>query len=102
MGLLGCGWCVYIIECFDGTLYTGVTNDLAKRISLHKQGKAAKYTKPVHRRCRLLAYVEPAPDRSTAQKREVAIKKLTRKGKLDLILTQCFRWQLINRRNRRE
>lgn len=76
-------WYVYILECSDGTLYTGITNDLNKRIITHNKGKGAKYTKarlPV----KLIASFE-APDRSTASKEEHRIKKLTRQQKLKLI-----------------
>lgn len=74
---------VYILRCGDGTLYTGCTNDLAKRLATHQSGKGAKYTKsrlPV-----TLAYFEPAADRSAALRRERAVKALTRQQKLDLI-----------------
>ena len=68
---------VYILECADGTYYTGVTNDLDKRIHAHNnEPTGAKYTKA--RRPVALKYSEPAADRSEAQKRECAIKKLSR------------------------
>jgi putative endonuclease len=76
-------WYVYILECSDHSLYTGCTNNLAKRLSAHNSGKGAKYTKaklPVH-----LLYAEPATDRSQAQKREAEIKKLSRTDKLSLV-----------------
>ena len=75
-------WYVYILKCNDGTLYTGITNDLGKRVSSHNKGTGAKYTKtrlPVE-----LVYSEEAPDRSSASKREYAIKKLSKKDKLNL------------------
>jgi putative endonuclease len=74
---------VYIVECSDGTFYTGWTNDLEKRISMHSNGTGAKYTKgrgPVK-----LRYYEVFEDRSNAMKREYEIKKLTRQAKLLLI-----------------
>lgn len=77
-------WAVYILKCADGTLYTGISNDVEKRIKVHNNGKGAKYT-----RVRLpvtLAYQEAASDRSTASKREAALKKLTRKQKTQLIM----------------
>ncbi len=79
-------WYVYIIECNDGSLYTGITNDLDKRITAHNAGLGAKYTKsrrPVH-----LRYSEPAPDRKQASQREYAIKSLRKSAKIDLIASQ--------------
>lgn len=78
------GWCCYILECADGTLYTGITNDLDKRLAAHNAGSAAKYT-----RSRLpvtVVYTEEHPDRAAASRREIAIKGLPRAGKLGLIL----------------
>lgn len=71
---------VYILECSDGTLYTGWTNNLEKRINTHNKGKGAKYT-----RCRLpvkLLYYEEYEDKALAQRREYAIKQLSREEKL--------------------
>ncbi len=76
---------VYILRCGDGTLYTGCTNDLARRVKAHSAGKGAKYTRarlPVE-----LVYSEPAADKSTALRREAAIKALSRREKLALIQT---------------
>ena len=76
------GWRVYILRCGDGTLYTGIARDLAKRLDAHQRGVAAKYT-----RARLpvsLVYEESQPDRSSASKREAAIRKMGRAGKLAL------------------
>ncbi len=73
----------YILECCDKSLYCGYTNDLDGRIKTHNEGKGAKYTKsrlPVR-----LAYFEAFETKSEALKREAAIKKLTRKKKLELI-----------------
>ncbi len=78
-------WHVYIARCADNTLYTGVTNDLAARIAKHNAGTGAKYTKA--RRPVQLVYSEPKKDRSSAQKREAAIKKLSRTDKLKLFKT---------------
>lgn len=78
-------WTVYILECADGTLYCGVTNNLERRLSQHNAGKGAKYT--MRRSPVRVVYHEPAADRSASQKREAAIKKLTRLQKLDLIKT---------------
>ncbi|MDO5409571.1 MAG: GIY-YIG nuclease family protein [Lachnospiraceae bacterium] len=74
---------VYILSCADGTLYTGWTNQLEKRVAVHNQGKGAKYTRsrlPVK-----LLYWEEYPDKGQAMSREAAIKKLTRSQKLELI-----------------
>lgn len=74
---------VYILRCADGTLYTGCTNDLARRLRTHSAGKGAKYTRarlPVE-----LVYTEPALDKSQALRREAAIKALSRGEKLALI-----------------
>jgi putative endonuclease len=77
-------WCVYIIRCNDDTLYTGITNDLNTRLKQHNEGKqAAKYTRA--RRPVSLAYSEITASRSTALKREHAIKQLSRQDKLLLI-----------------
>lgn len=79
-------WYVYILECSDGTLYTGITTDLDKRLKTHNNGKGAKYTKarlPV-----VLKASFEAKDRSTASKEEYRIKQLTRKEKLKLINEQ--------------
>lgn len=74
---------VYIVECSDGTFYTGWTNDLEKRISAHSKGIGAKYTRgrgPVK-----LIYHEIFENKNDAMKREYEIKKLTKKAKLSLI-----------------
>lgn len=76
-------WAVYIVECSDGTLYTGISNDVDKRVLTHNKGKGAKYTKtrlPV-----VLKWLKWSLDRSVASKEEHRIKKLTRKQKLELI-----------------
>lgn len=74
---------VYILKCSDGTLYTGYTNDLKKRLQVHNSGKGAKYT-----RCRLpvqLVYYEEYETKSQAMKREYHIKTLKRGEKIKLI-----------------
>ncbi|MGB8339710.1 MAG: GIY-YIG nuclease family protein [Burkholderiales bacterium] len=76
-------WCCYILQCADGTLYTGITNDFAKRIAAHNAGTASKYTRsrlpvtPVFR--------ESHKNRSEASKREARVKKLTRGQKIALV-----------------
>ena len=76
-------WHVYIIECSDGTLYTGITNDLDRRITAHNDGRGAKYTKS--RRPVRLRFSEPAADRKNASQREYAIKSLCKAEKMRLI-----------------
>ena len=73
----------YIVECSDGTLYTGYTNDLEKRIKAHNSGKGAKYTRP--RLPVTLVYFEEYETKELAQSREWHIKRLTRAKKLELI-----------------
>jgi putative endonuclease len=75
---------VYILKCSDDTLYTGITTDLKRRVDEHNNSdKGAKYTKL--RRPVSLMYSEESEDRSSASKREYAIKKLSRLKKLELI-----------------
>jgi len=72
-------WFCYIVECADGTLYTGITTAPARRLALHNRGAAARYTRgrgPV-----LLRYLEIHPDRGAASRRERAIKALPRTEK---------------------
>ena len=77
-------WFVYILECSDKTLYTGITNNLDKRLEQHNSGvDGAKYTRP--RRPVKYVYQEKQVNRSVATKREMAIKKLKRTEKLKLI-----------------
>ena len=73
----------YLLKCADNTLYCGWTNHLEKRIAAHNQGKGAKYTKA--RRPVELVYYESYPTKEEAMRREVQIKKLSRKDKLFLI-----------------
>ncbi len=73
-------WYVYILRCGDGTLYTGSTDNVEKRLAAHRAGKGAKYTRgrgPLE-----LAYFERLPDKSAALRREYEIKHLTRQEKL--------------------
>lgn len=74
----------YILECADGTYYTGWTTDPERRHRQHNTGRGARYTKT--RRPVKLVYIEPQPDRSTAQKREIKIKKLPRARKEALVV----------------
>jgi putative endonuclease len=74
----------YIVECTDGTYYTGWAIDPEKRVRVHNKGRGAKYTKT--RRPVKLVYVEEQPDRKTAMKREIQIKKMRRGQKQKLII----------------
>ncbi|HEY1074090.1 MAG TPA: GIY-YIG nuclease family protein [Patescibacteria group bacterium] len=76
-------WFTYILECRDGTLYTGITTDLEKRVIKHNDGTAAKYT--ATRRPVKMLWHESCADRSTATKRELEIKSLSRQEKLKLL-----------------
>lgn len=79
---------VYILECSDTTLYIGSTNDVDKRVITHNTSKtAAKYTRA--RRPVSLKYTESFETKSEALKREISLKKLSRKEKLDLITNQA-------------
>jgi putative endonuclease len=73
---------VYLLRCRDGSLYTGITNDLPHRLDSHHRGKASAYTRA--RRPVALAYQEVVPDRGSALKREAAIRRLSRLEKLAL------------------
>jgi putative endonuclease len=73
----------YILECADETFYTGWTTDPERRLKQHNRGTGSRYTRvrlPVK-----MVYLEPQPDRSTAMKRERAIKRLSRERKKKLI-----------------
>jgi putative endonuclease len=74
---------VYMLRCGDGTLYTGATNDLERRLAAHERGRGAAYT-----RARLpvtLVWSEPAENRGAALRREAALKRLSRAQKLRLL-----------------
>ena len=75
-------WFVYILRCGDGTLYTGITTDIQHRLTVHRSGKGAKYTRgrgPLE-----LLFQEEHPDKSTALRREYQIKQLSKLEKLKL------------------
>ena len=74
---------VYILQCSDGSLYTGVTNDLRRRFEQHKKGKGGKYTRS--KNVEKIAYSEQAKNRGAALSRESEIKSWTRQKKLDLV-----------------
>ena len=76
-------WAVYILECSDGSFYTGMSNNVEARINTHNASKGAKYTKsrlPV-----TLVFQENTLTKSESLRREIEIKKLTRKKKMELI-----------------
>lgn len=82
-------WYVYILRCGDGTLYTGITDDVSARLQAHRDGKGAKYTRgrgPLE-----LVYQEESENHSAAAKREWQIKQLKKQDKLELcrIWAQC-------------
>ena len=76
-------WLVYVVRCADGSLYTGITNNLDRRLQSHNAGRASRYTRsrlPVR-----VVYAEPASTRGNALKREFSIKALSRTAKMRLI-----------------
>jgi len=77
------GWTVYVLRCRDGSLYTGATTDLDRRLAAHRAGRGAAYTRS--RRPLRLVFTERVPDRSAALRREAAIKRLPRRAKLALV-----------------
>ena len=79
-------WQVYIVLCTDGSLYTGITNNLAKRIGAHAALRGAKYFRG--RLPHTVVYLESGHTRSSASRREAAIKRLSRQNKLALIAAQ--------------
>lgn len=78
------GWVVYMIRASDSTLYTGITTDVARRFIEHANGKGAKYFH-AGRQPEQLVYTEVCPDRSSASRREAAIKKLSRREKCSML-----------------
>lgn len=78
---------VYLLECADKSIYTGITTDVSRRFEEHIAGTASHYTR-VHRAAAIV-YVEQLKDRSSALKREIEIKNLSRKKKLVLIKEGC-------------
>ena len=101
-------WCVYIVKCSDGSLYTGIARDVDKRVKAHNEGKGAKYTRS--RRPVRLVYSLKLDNKSLAMSREASIKRLSREQKLALIggapmnallrLLQCGEeWQKYHKRS---
>lgn len=70
---------LYILECADGSLYTGITTDVARRFAEHQAGTASHYTR-AHKAVRVV-YTEPCTNRSIATKREIAVKRLSKAQK---------------------
>lgn len=79
----GSAWFLYILKCCDGTFYTGVTNDLDRRLRAHQEGKASRYTRT--RRPVVLVYREECGSRSRSLARECAVKSLSRERKEALV-----------------
>ena len=76
-------WFVYVVRCRDGSLYTGISTDVAARVATHNRGRGARYTRA--RRPVQLVHVETKRSRSTALRREALIKRLPRRQKLLLL-----------------
>ena len=79
-------WSLYILECRDGSLYTGISNDIDRRFLAHQEGKASRYTRT--RRPVVLVYREECGSRSQALSRECAVKSLSKKKKEELISSE--------------
>ena len=79
-------WHIYIVECADGTFYTGVALDVEARVSRHNEGTGARYTRT--RRPVALVYTEEVGDRGAALRREYAVKQMTPMAKRELIATR--------------
>ena len=80
-------WVVYILECKDGTFYTGITNDLERRFKSHQNGKGARFTR-VRRPLRLV-YREAVTSRARALVREYEIKRMSRRRKEKLVFAEA-------------
>lgn len=92
-------WWVYLLECGDSTLYTGITNDVQRRLAMHQAGRGARYTRgrgPIR-----LLWQEPWPDRASASRRELEVKRLSRAAKLTLVaasLTEAVPEEMVEGR----
>ena len=80
-------WYIYILECCDGRFYTGMTNNLEKRVNDHKLGKGGRFTRSFG--VKKLLYQEEFATKQEAMKREAEIKKLSKKQKIVLITGKC-------------
>jgi putative endonuclease len=76
---------LYLLECMDGTIYTGITTDVKRRFAEHKEGIGSRYTRS--RKAKRLLYAEKHRDRSSASKREAEVKRMTRTKKRALVKT---------------
>jgi predicted GIY-YIG superfamily endonuclease len=85
-GNMEANWYLYILRCKDGTLYTGITTDVSRRLEEHRSGRGAKYTRG--RGPLVLVYEENCGSHSHALKRELEIKSISRREKEALILQQ--------------
>lgn len=83
-------WHVYILRCGDGSLYTGIARDAAKRLSQHRRGRGARYTRG--RGPLALVHLEEVPSHGEALRREAGIRRLGRAGKEALIEATGGRW----------
>ena len=84
--IVGASWHIYLVRCSDGSLYCGITNDLARRIETHNQGLGARYT-----RSRLpvtLVWAAPVKSKSDACREEMRIKRLSKQEK-ELLISRC-------------
>jgi len=82
---------VYLLECADQSIYTGITTDLNRRLKEHQSGKEGKGANYTNAKCAVkIVYSEEYPDRSSASKRESEIKKMSRQEKLELIAVSLF------------
>jgi predicted GIY-YIG superfamily endonuclease len=88
-------WHLYILQCSDGTLYTGITNDLARREAQHNSGTASRYTRS--RRPVQIVHQEPCRNRSYALKKEYAVKSLSRKEKEEFIFRHAKKLRVIQK-----
>jgi len=73
-------WFVYLLECLDGSFYTGITTNVSKRMKAHKTGNGSKYVK--HRGFKKLLFFKECVNRSDASKCEIRVKRLSRNGKV--------------------
>jgi putative endonuclease len=81
-------WCLYLLECEDGSLYCGITNDLPRRYAAHCAGKGARYTRS--RKPRRIVAEQPHPDRGSALRAEYAVKRLDLAGKQAFCLANPY------------
>ncbi len=95
MGPTNKSWYVYMVRCSDGTIYTGITNDIEARIAKHNNGSGARYT--AQRRPVKLVHTETLGNRSNAMKREAQIKRWNRRQKESLLLKSKSAGRIMTR-----